>query len=154
MDPWGGYVSKILHVKMKESGPVGGARARRVPHRSANANSYLTSLIWPFPLTAFTFGSCLYCASVSQYKDGWAVNFNFFSQKDHRIPQLNTSIMHNTSMIGQRGQWELMVRLMKLSSLGNTRMGDHLATTNFFLLGRKVRQICKICKLTLNYGKT
>ena len=24
VDPQGGYVSKILHVKMKESGPVGG----------------------------------------------------------------------------------------------------------------------------------
>ena len=24
VDPRGGYVSKILHVKMKESGPVGG----------------------------------------------------------------------------------------------------------------------------------
>ena len=31
MDPQGGYVSKILHVKMKESGPVGGARAGRAP---------------------------------------------------------------------------------------------------------------------------
>ena len=32
VDPRGGYVSKILHVKMKESGPVGGA----CPPRSAN----------------------------------------------------------------------------------------------------------------------
>ena len=24
MDPQGGYISKILHVKMKESGPMGG----------------------------------------------------------------------------------------------------------------------------------
>ena len=31
MDPRGGYVSKILHVKTKESGPVGGARAGRAP---------------------------------------------------------------------------------------------------------------------------
>ena len=30
VDPQGGYVSKILHVKMKESGPVGGG-ARRAP---------------------------------------------------------------------------------------------------------------------------
>ena len=36
MDPRGGYVLKILHVKMKESGPVGGARAGRAPPRSAN----------------------------------------------------------------------------------------------------------------------
>ena len=34
--PRGGYVSKILHVKTKESGPVGGARAGRAPPRSAN----------------------------------------------------------------------------------------------------------------------
>ena len=38
VDPRGGYVSKILHVKMKESGPVGGARAGRAPPRSANAS--------------------------------------------------------------------------------------------------------------------
>ena len=31
VDPRGGYVSKILYVKTKESGPVGGARARRAP---------------------------------------------------------------------------------------------------------------------------
>ena len=38
MDPQGGYVLKILHVKTKESGPVGGARAGRTPPpRSANA---------------------------------------------------------------------------------------------------------------------
>ena len=32
MDPRGGYISKILHVKTKESGPVGGG----APPRSAN----------------------------------------------------------------------------------------------------------------------
>ena len=31
MDPRGSYISKILHVKMKESGPIGGARAGRAP---------------------------------------------------------------------------------------------------------------------------
>ena len=31
VDPRGGYVLKILHVKMKESGPVGGARAPPPP---------------------------------------------------------------------------------------------------------------------------
>ena len=36
VDPRGGYVSKILHDKTKESGPVGGARRVRPP-RSANA---------------------------------------------------------------------------------------------------------------------
>ena len=44
MDPRGGYVSKILHVKMKESGPVGGgARARRAPPRSANGVPAITT---------------------------------------------------------------------------------------------------------------
>ena len=41
VDPRGGYISKILHVKMKESGPMGGgggARAGRAPPRSANAS--------------------------------------------------------------------------------------------------------------------
>ena len=31
VDSQGGYVSKILYVKMKELGPLGGARAGRVP---------------------------------------------------------------------------------------------------------------------------
>ena len=39
VDPRGGYVAKILHVKTKESGPVGGARAGRAPPRSANAKT-------------------------------------------------------------------------------------------------------------------
>ena len=37
VDPRGGYVSKILHVKMKESGPVGGGVCRARPPRSTNA---------------------------------------------------------------------------------------------------------------------
>ena len=35
VDSRGGYVSKILYVKMKESGPLGGVRWARSP-RSAN----------------------------------------------------------------------------------------------------------------------
>ena len=31
MDPRGGHILKILHVKMKESGPVGGARMPGMP---------------------------------------------------------------------------------------------------------------------------
>ena len=31
VDPRGGYISKILHVKMKEFGPVGGGRAPGAP---------------------------------------------------------------------------------------------------------------------------
>ena len=42
VDPQGGYVSKILHVKMKESGPVGGGGAPGAPPRSANVLSSLT----------------------------------------------------------------------------------------------------------------
>ena len=36
VDSRGGYISKILYVKMKELGPLGGARAGRAPPRSAN----------------------------------------------------------------------------------------------------------------------
>ena len=45
VDPRGGYVSKILHVKTKESGPVGGAR--RAPPRSTNA---LNGAVYKLPL--------------------------------------------------------------------------------------------------------
>ena len=56
VDPQGGYISKILHVKMKESGPVGG----HAPPRSANAKvkaaheslelhpNFIIPLIWYF----------------------------------------------------------------------------------------------------------
>ena len=37
VDPRGGYVSKILRVITKESGPVGGGARRARPPRSANA---------------------------------------------------------------------------------------------------------------------
>ena len=37
VDSRGGYVSKILYVRTKQSGLLGG-RARRTPPRSANAN--------------------------------------------------------------------------------------------------------------------
>ena len=36
IDPRGGYVSKILHVKMKESGSVGGCMCWVHPPKSAN----------------------------------------------------------------------------------------------------------------------
>ena len=36
VDSRGSYVSKILYVKTKELGPLGGARAGRAPPRSAN----------------------------------------------------------------------------------------------------------------------
>ena len=37
VDSRGSYVSKILYVKTKELGPLGGVRAGRIPPRSANA---------------------------------------------------------------------------------------------------------------------
>ena len=36
VDPRGSYVSKILHVKTKESGPVGGGCMPGTPPRSTN----------------------------------------------------------------------------------------------------------------------
>ena len=38
VDSQGSYVLKILYVKTKELGPLGGARAGRAPPRSANVN--------------------------------------------------------------------------------------------------------------------
>ena len=56
------------------------------------AHSCLTSVILPFTLTALTFDSCWYYTNVNHFKDGWAVNFVFFSQGDNRIPSLNASM--------------------------------------------------------------
>ena len=41
VDPRGGYVSKIFHVKTKESGPVGGGGARRARPRLDPPMSYV-----------------------------------------------------------------------------------------------------------------
>ena len=42
VDSRGGYISKILYVKTKELGPLGGGGARRArPPRSANDNTLL-----------------------------------------------------------------------------------------------------------------
>ena len=58
VDPRGSYISKILHVKMKESGPIGGARTGHAPPRSAN-ESVITlsrcSYLWS---TMAGFGVC------------------------------------------------------------------------------------------------
>ena len=44
VDSRGGYVSKILYVKTKELGPLGGARAGRAPPRSANVLEPLSKI--------------------------------------------------------------------------------------------------------------
>ena len=44
----------------------------------------LTSVKWPFTLAALTSGSCLYCANVSYFKDGWAVNLNASIKAQHK----------------------------------------------------------------------
>ena len=101
----------------------------------------LNFMILPFTLTTFSFGSCLYYASVSHYKDGWAVKL--FSQRDNRIQQW------------AHGGW--MVRSMKLSNQAQTKIGDHLATTIFFSLAEKNyanRKIRKVCQLNRNFKKT
>ena len=61
--------------------------------------------------------------------------------------QLSFSVIQ-TNQASQANQ------LLAAISLGKTRIGDHLATTIFFQLGRKVRQIRQIWQLSLNYGKT
>ena len=58
----------------------------------------LNSLILPFTLTASTFGWCLYCANVSLYKDGWAVNFKFFYKGMIGSPAWMPQLKHNTIM--------------------------------------------------------
>ena len=75
--------------------------------------NYLTSVISPFTLTAWSFGSCWYCANVSHFMDGWAVNHVLFSQGDNRISNLN-AWMHQICTIRE--------------------MGDHLGMIFFFLV--------------------
>ena len=57
-----------------------------------------------------------YYANVHHLKQRWAPNFVFFSQRDNRIPKLNASVVHNTSMGKLWGQQGWMFRSLKLSS--------------------------------------
>ena len=97
----------------------------------------LTSGLWPFTLTALTFGPCLYWANVSYFKDGWAVNFNFFPQRETQLTQLK----HSPSKSQQWGQWEWMARLLKFLSF-------------LAMIGKNIRQICQILLISLSFGKT
>ena len=80
-------------------------------HHSITLNAEcLTSVKWPFTLTALTFGPCLHFANISYFKDGWAVNFNFYLQTDNRIPNLNASIkaqhIARTNSEGSESEWQ------------------------------------------------
>ena len=84
-----------------------------VTHLSINHGlRCLTSVIWQFTITAFTFGACCKNANVSHFQDGWAVNFGGVGFSTN----LNASIMHNTKKSQQWGQWGWMVRTLKLSN--------------------------------------
>ena len=65
----------------------------------------LTLVIWPFTITAFTFRSCFCCTNVSNFKDGSAVNFEFFSQGDNRFFFPNESF----AKFSQIGVWNSKV---------------------------------------------
>ena len=118
----------------------------------------LASVMWPYPLTAFTFRSCLYCANVSHYKDVWTVNFIII-----RSPNLNASVIAQHKHICQQWeQWGWMVRLMKLSNnelgkwLDGWPFGIHAFCPFFSLamIGRNIRQISLILLFSLNFRKT
>ena len=56
VDPQGGYVLKILHVKMKESGPVGGKCAGRTPLDPPMQNLHLADSYVSPNISLDTFG--------------------------------------------------------------------------------------------------
>ena len=82
----------------------------------------LTSVIWPFTLTAFTF-ECLYSANVSHFKDGWAVNF-VLCVKLVVIEFPIGSNLHKTSMTQKLRQWRWMVRSLKLCNQEHRQYWD------------------------------
>ena len=61
--------------------------------------SCLTSVIWPFTLTALTFGSCWF-GIVSHFKDGWALNFF------HKLKCLNVWNLHN-ALVSDKTFWSM-----------------------------------------------
>ena len=85
-----------------------------VTHPTINlGHGCFTSVIWPFTITAFTFGLLLF-------------------QRDNRAPNLNASIMPNTSMSQHWGQWEWMARSLRLGTQDHGgHFGMHFAFFQF-----------------------
>ena len=87
-----------------------------------------------------------HCANVSHYKDGWT--FNFFPQRDDRIPYMNVSIWaqhkHKPAMKAVRVNGKI-TEVKQPQDQSNSRMGDHLGSIHFvFFSGRNIRQIRQI----------
>ena len=120
----------------------------------------LTSVKWPFTLTALTFGSCLHCANVSYFKDGWAVNFNFFPQRDNRIPNLNASIKaqhkHEPTMRAVRVNGKITHVKQSALRIRWVTIWDPniLSFFSLAMIGKHIRQICQILLISLSFGKT
>ena len=98
--------------------------------RMRSVFSCLTSVICPLTLTAFTFGSCLYCVSVSHYNDGWAVNFNIFLQRDIESPTWMLQLEHNTNMSQQWRQCLLISWNFGKTQLSCTKCRLRLETSS------------------------
>ena len=107
----------------------------------------LTSVICPFTLTVLTFGSWLYCANVSPYKDEWAVNFNIFAPRDNRISNLNASItaQHKHEPIMKAVRVNGQITEVK-QPWTNLILIPRWVTITFFFSGRNIRQFRQIAK--------
>ena len=79
----------------------------------------LTSVIWPFTLTALIVASCLYCALLRPLT--WE-SYNPFMRKKN-----NKSLLLTHPWNGKHLHWSLATKTMD-----NTKTGDHLTSAIFF----------------------
>ena len=114
MDSRGGYVSKILYVETKESGPLGG-RALGTPPRSANVYcvTKLADLVRTIYFCQYGLVLCLYVPSVADQGFPAVGGANFvrgrrlrcdyvskISAKSTAILTVNTSMWHDMTSRG------------------------------------------------------
>ena len=75
--------------------------------------------------------------------------FNFFSQSDNRIPNLNASIRaqhrHEPKVKAMRVNGQI-TEVKQSMSRGSTGMGDHLFFFSLAMIGRNIKQIRKVAK--------
>ena len=125
----------------------------------------LTSVKWPFTLTALTFGSCLHCTNVIYFKDGWAVNFNFFPQTDNKIPNLNASSKaqhkHEPTMRAVRVKCKIsevkqsaLKLILRWVTIWDPNILSFFSLAMISKIIRQIRHIFQILLISLSFWKT
>ena len=117
----------------------------------------LTSVIFPFTLTAFTAGSCLCCAVIEAFMLGILLSLCGKKLKFTAHPSLKwltfAQYQQDPKVKAVRVNGKIS-EVKQPQDQSNSKMGDHLGSIDFvFFSGRNIRQIRQMLLISLNYKK-